>query len=65
MGGKKQKRKGNERKNPHLVALPFLLLLPTPCADYSQILYLYWKSPLRIENRDDTTRQRNKKQFIF
>ena len=23
--------------------------------DYSQLLYVYWKSPLYIENRDDPT----------
>ena len=31
------------------------VLLPTPWLDYSQILYTYRKSPLCIENRDDTT----------
>ena len=30
-------------------------LLPTLLLDYSQILYVYWKSPLCIGIRDDTT----------
>ena len=30
-------------------------LLLTHWVDYSQLLHLYWKSPLCIENRDDTT----------
>ena len=30
-------------------------ILLTPKVDYSQMLYVYWKSPLYIENRDDPT----------
>ena len=33
------------------------LLLPTLWMDYSQISYLYWKSPLCIENRDNNHNQ--------
>ena len=30
-------------------------LLPSLWEDYCEMVYLYWKSPLCIENRDDTT----------
>ena len=34
---------------------PVEILLPLAWVDDSQILHPYWKSPLCIKNRDDTT----------